>query len=77
MRARSTTTTPGLLGVQVDPAGERLVDPKIGAGDGRRDQARGLVLVDVVRLEPGGDDGLGPGARERREVVRPTAAAPS
>ncbi len=61
---------PGLLGEQVDPPGERLVDPQMRPGRRLREQARGLVLVHVVRPQPGGDHGRDPGRGQRCEVVR-------
>ncbi len=61
---------PGLLGEQVDTARKRLVDPQMRPGRRLGQQARSLVLVDVVRPEPGADHRADPGRSERREVVR-------
>ena len=59
-----------LLGEQVDPAGERLLDPKMRARNRLGDEARGLVLMDVIGPQPGGDDRADAGRGERRDIVR-------
>ena len=67
IRAASRAHHARRLGEQVDPAGERLVDPADAApGRDLGDQARGLVLVHVARARAGRrSPSATPAARER------------